>query len=579
MIENEVLTRLPKHLRQYIKPQCYEQYTAIDQAVWRYVMRKNIHFLSKYAHPSYCQGLKITGIEQNRIPNLYGMNRILKEIGWAAVAVDGFIPPRAFMEFQAYNVLVIASDIRHRSQIEYTPAPDIIHESAGHAPMLANAEYAAFLRRFGEIGAKAISSPFNLKMYNSIRKLSQLKEEKIQNKAAILEAEQKIQDLQHHVVVPSEMDCLRNLHWWSVEYGIIGNPTAFKLFGAGLLSSIGESQWCLSDQVKKLPFTLEVIHQKFDITQPQPQLFVTPDFTHLSKVLEELANTMGLRRGGKTGVEKLIASEELGTVELSTGLQISGKFNRLLPHPKDSTKLAYIQTDGPTALAFRNQEIVGQGTENHPGGFGFPVGKLKGSNLAIEDMTPYDLEVYGIVEGNTIALTFDSGLAVKGKIITGVRNLFGKIMLISFTECTVLYQDEVLFAPQWGPYDMAIGKSITSAYAGPADMQYFPFEKHRLTQKKIDPTVDKSEKLYQRLEDCLHDSKNLDQEIDTLGPKVLSVKAKDWLLVLNFYVLSRKAKYPSWEKKALKQLKKFKMENPNLVSLIDDGLELFTNEQ
>jgi phenylalanine-4-hydroxylase len=67
---------------------------------------------------------------------MYGMNRILTEIGWAAVAVDGFIPPNAFMEFQAYNVLVIASDIRQLEHIEYTPAPDIIHEGAGHAQLL-----------------------------------------------------------------------------------------------------------------------------------------------------------------------------------------------------------------------------------------------------------------------------------------------------------------------------------------------------------------------------------------------------------------------------------------------------------
>ena len=80
---------------------------------------------------------------------MYGMNRMLKDIGWAAVAVDGFIPPNAFMEFQAYNILVIASDIRQLEHIEYTPAPDIIHEGAGHAPIIANPEYAEYLRRFG----------------------------------------------------------------------------------------------------------------------------------------------------------------------------------------------------------------------------------------------------------------------------------------------------------------------------------------------------------------------------------------------------------------------------------------------
>jgi phenylalanine-4-hydroxylase len=126
---NELIDRLPKHLKQFIQPQNYDAYTAIDQAVWRYVMRKNVAYLSQVAHPSYLDGLQKTGIEIEEIPSMYGMNRILKAIGWAAVAVDGFIPPNAFMEFQAYKVLVIASDIRQLEQIEYTPAPDIIKQS------------------------------------------------------------------------------------------------------------------------------------------------------------------------------------------------------------------------------------------------------------------------------------------------------------------------------------------------------------------------------------------------------------------------------------------------------------------
>ena len=110
---NEVIDKLPMHLRQFIRPQDYDQYSALDQATWRYVMRKNVNDLEGRAHESYMDGLKATGISVDFIPNMYGMNRILKEIGWAAVAVDGFIPPAAFMDFQAYNVLVIASDIRH----------------------------------------------------------------------------------------------------------------------------------------------------------------------------------------------------------------------------------------------------------------------------------------------------------------------------------------------------------------------------------------------------------------------------------------------------------------------------------
>ena len=138
-------------------------------------MRKNVEHLSKVAHGSYLDGLRRTGISIDQIPHMYGMNRILKEIGWAAVAVDGFIPPAAFMEFQAYNVLVIAADIRPIDQIEYTPAPDIIHEAAGHAPIIADPQYAEYLKLFGHYGSKAFSSPRDVEIYKAVRHLSILK--------------------------------------------------------------------------------------------------------------------------------------------------------------------------------------------------------------------------------------------------------------------------------------------------------------------------------------------------------------------------------------------------------------------
>ena len=91
IISNEILDKLPPHLLQYVKPQNYEDYTAINQAVWRYVIKKNVKYLSNVAHESYLEGLKLTGISVDSIPNMYGMNRILKEIGWAAICVDGLI--------------------------------------------------------------------------------------------------------------------------------------------------------------------------------------------------------------------------------------------------------------------------------------------------------------------------------------------------------------------------------------------------------------------------------------------------------------------------------------------------------
>jgi len=308
---NPLLEKLPPYLKQYIKPQNYESYTPIDQAVWRYVMRKNITSLTQVAHDSYLKGLKKTGISINEIPSMYGMNRILKEIGWAAVAVDGFIPPNAFMEFQAYNILVIASDIRQLENIAYTPAPDIIHEAAGHAPIIANPDYAEYLRRFGKIGCKAISSKKDYEMYEAVRLLSILKEAPNTNPNDIEKAEKKVEELQNSKEEPSEMALLRNLHWWTVEYGLVGTTDNPKIYGAGLLSSIGESEWCMTDKVKKLEYSPESAFQDFDITKPQPQLFVTPDFAYLCQVLEEFADTMALRKGGHKGLAKLIESDHL----------------------------------------------------------------------------------------------------------------------------------------------------------------------------------------------------------------------------------------------------------------------------
>ena len=450
---NEILSKLPKHLRQFIKPQNYTDYSAIDQAVWRYVMRKNVDFLSTVAHKSYLDGLKQTGISIDSIPNMYGMNRILKDIGWAAVAVDGFIPPNAFMEFQAYNVLVIASDIRQLEHIEYTPAPDIIHEGAGHAPIIANPEYAEYLRRFGEVGCKAISSAKDYELYEAVRHLSIIKEAPNSDEEAIALAERKVEDLQRNMGEPSEMAIIRNLHWWTVEYGLIGTTENPKIYGAGLLSSIGESAWCMTDEVTKLPYDINATYKNFDITKPQPQLFVTPDFARLSLVLEEFANTMALRSGGISGVRKLINSKALGTIELTTGLQISGIFTDVI---EDKGKPIYIQATGKSALAYREKELVGHGVETHSRGFGSPIGKLKGINIAIEDMSPRDLAAYNIYEEKTITLEFDGNIKVSGEIITGKRNLQGKIILISFKNCTVTHNDAVLFKPEWGTYDMAV---------------------------------------------------------------------------------------------------------------------------
>jgi len=571
---NEILQKLPKHLKQFIKSQNYEDYSAIDQAVWRYVMRKNVDFLSRVAHNSYLKGLKKTGISINSIPNMYGMNRILKDIGWAAVAVDGFIPPNAFMEFQAYNVLVIASDIRQLEHIEYTPAPDIIHEGAGHAPIIANPEYAEYLRRFGEIGCKAISSAKDYELYEAVRHLSIIKEAPNSLSTDIASAEEKVEELQKNMGAPSEMALIRNLHWWTVEYGLIGTVENPKIYGAGLLSSIGESAWCMTDQVEKRFYNINATYKDFDITNPQPQLYVTPNFAHLSLILEEFANTMALRKGGLSGVNKLIESNAIGTVELSTGLQISGVLTRVI---ENEGKPIYIKTSGKTALAYREKELVGHGINTHKDGFGAPIGKLKGINLAIEDMSPRDLAAYNIYEAHIVNLEFEGGIKVSGEIITGKRNLQGKIILISFKNCSVTYNKMVLFNPEWGIYDMAVGKDIVSVFSGPADLNSFDLITHKISKNTIHLKKSKErlalEALYQDVRDYRAGKSRTISKAKVLE-ELIEQHPNDWLLPMELYESAYLGNETKLTEKILKHLETVKQKNPNFERLIDDGLEI-----
>jgi hypothetical protein len=149
MTQQALIDSLPQHLRPFVKRQNYEEYTPQDQAAWRFIMSELTDQLAESAHPVYMEGLAKTGISLDHIPSIEEMNDCLRDLDWRAVVVDGFIPPAIFMEFQALKILVIALDMRSSDQLLYTPAPDIVHESAGHAPFIVDIDYAEFLQRFG----------------------------------------------------------------------------------------------------------------------------------------------------------------------------------------------------------------------------------------------------------------------------------------------------------------------------------------------------------------------------------------------------------------------------------------------
>ena len=155
-------------------------------------MRQLSHQLKSSAHPIYNEGLEKTGISIEKIPSIEEMNKCLNKLGWMAIVVDGFIPPQAFMELQALKVLAIALEMRSLEHILYTPAPDIVHESAGHAPMVYDAEYSVYLQSFGEIGVKAMFTKQDKEVYEAVRHLSIMKGYPSTTKEEIKQAEENL---------------------------------------------------------------------------------------------------------------------------------------------------------------------------------------------------------------------------------------------------------------------------------------------------------------------------------------------------------------------------------------------------
>lgn len=564
---------LPAHLRQFVVSQDYDDYTSIDHSVWRYVMRKNVDYLSKVADDSYVEGLQKTGITLDKIPNIQDMNDILGEIGWGAVCVDGFIPPTAFMEFQAFKVLVIAADIRQLEHIEYTPAPDIIHEAAGHAPIISDPEYAEYLRLFGEIGSKAISSARDYDLYEEIRHLSIIKEDPNTPEKDIKEAEKTIYEIQRDMGPASEMSLIRNLHWWTVEYGLIGSVKNPKIYGAGLLSSIGESENCLKPAVKKIPYGINAVNVGFDITEMQPQLFVTPNYRYLTKVLEEFADSMALRTGGLSGLNKVIESKNTATAKYSSGLQVSGTFSKVITNDKDIP--VYVATSSPTALAWQDKQLVGHGKSYHYHGFSSPVGKLKSTSTSLENMRIDDLASIGVFPGEKAKLEFESGVLVEGVLSNIHRNRYGVNMIMTFNDCTVTYNGGVLFDPSWGVYDMAVGEKIVSVFSGPADVVAFddaPYVPKETTHKiNYSPERLRLHKLYQQVREA-RDSKNHSLIPSVWGELQANFK-NDWLCALEILEIVA-------DKDIQEEIKSFLQEKSvvetEYTKLIKDGLRLIS---
>lgn len=371
------LVQVPIHLKEFVVEQDYEQYTPIDHAVWRYVMRQNHHYLGQTAHSAYLEGLRLSGISVERIPNIREMNECLAKIGWGL--------SRLTVSFRLSLSLIFKHIASCRSRaifgntiiLRIPSAPDIIHEAAGHAPIILDETYRSYLKIFGEIGSRALSSKEDYELYEAIRYLSIVKEDPESTEEVIRQAEEELERKAKAVQNVSEANELARLYWWTVEYGLIGDCENPRIYGAGLLSSVGESISCLQDDVKKIPFSLQAcIETDYDITKPQPQLFVCRDFQELIDAILEYSKRMALNVGGTESLIKARNMPQTTTAVYSSGLQVSGILAEL--EFDSQGEAVYLKTTGPSALAVGNKELPGHDKQYHAEGFGSPIGRLAG---------------------------------------------------------------------------------------------------------------------------------------------------------------------------------------------------------
>ncbi|CAN5364320.1 hypothetical protein BH11PLA2_BH11PLA2_38660 [soil metagenome] len=241
-----------KHRLERLGPPVVE-YTSEETRIWREVSPKLHELHLKHACSMFLQAKKDLAITETVIPQLRTISeRLERETNMHLVPAEGALPYRTFYEAIAERGFPVTQFLRHGTHPEFTPEPDMIHDCLGHVPPLMNRDYAELLTL---IGKAAATTPHG-----------------------------------DHVLM------LKRFSWFSIEFGLIEEQNETKVFGAGILSSLGEIPHALfSKNVNRRPFiTEEVINQDYDYSQMQVNFFIAPSMPFLRRELETLVKRLGI---------------------------------------------------------------------------------------------------------------------------------------------------------------------------------------------------------------------------------------------------------------------------------------------
>ena len=228
-------------------PQDWDSYSPQDHAVWDALFARQAALLPGRAVKEFIDGLDILRIAKPGIPNLEDLSeRLMKRTGWQVVAVPGLVPDDVFFEHLANRRFVAGRFIRRPDQLDYLQEPDVFHDVFGHVPLLAHPVFADYMQAYGEGGLRADG-------LGAIEKLARL-------------------------------------YWYTVEFGLIRQDAELKIYGAGIVSSYGESLFALDDpSPNRIGFGLKrLMRTKYRIDDYQQSYFVIDSFDDLLRQTVEM---------------------------------------------------------------------------------------------------------------------------------------------------------------------------------------------------------------------------------------------------------------------------------------------------
>ncbi len=220
--------------------QQWSAYSAEEHAIWRTLFHRQEEILRERACPEFLAGLAGLGVAADGIPDFRRLNSLLgAATGWTIVAVPGLVPDAVFFAHLANRRFPSTCFIRRADQLDYLQEPDIFHDIYGHVPMLMNPIFADYMQAYGKGGLKALG-------LDSLHRLARL-------------------------------------YWYTVEFGLVRSPAGIRIYGSGIVSSKGESIYCLESPVpNRIGFDLlRIMRTEYRIDDFQASYFVIDDFAQL----------------------------------------------------------------------------------------------------------------------------------------------------------------------------------------------------------------------------------------------------------------------------------------------------------